>query len=333
MDLGALGLPPIFAAAGGLSVLDGPEHARLRALFVPAFAADRVAVLTPTLERIVDQLLDRVADQPLPVDLCEHLAHPLPVRVSCALLGLAPAAADRFAAATEEATRCFVRGFLERGVRVWQEMLRDLRQELQRKLAEPGPDLLTELTAGRGGSGVDTDTVLDLAARVLGAGHGTTSVQLGFGAVALLRNPEQLAVLREEPTLVPTAVEEILRFYPPVTSVGSPMRFAKVDTEVGGVRIPAGSLVLVSTHAASMCPQHFPEPETFDVRRTHNPHLAFGHGPHRCLADALARHTLRAAIDGLLRRFPKLELAIPVEDLRQTTYGVAIGFREIPVRW
>jgi cytochrome P450 len=179
------------------------------------------------------------------------------------------------------------------------------------------------------GERLDEQELLAMTFLLLIAGYVTTVSLVGSGMLALLRHPDQLDRLRADPALVPTAVEEFLRFDGPVNP--GVTRYATEDVEIGGVVIPRGDVVLLATAGADRDPDRFPDPDRLDVGATDAGHLAFGHGVHYCLGAPLARLEAQIAFTALLERLPDLALDVPVDQLRWTGGGVLRGLRELPV--
>jgi cytochrome P450 len=205
-----------------------------------------------------------------------------------------------------------------------------VRELIAAKRADPGDDLLSALIAVHEGSDrLSQDELTSMVFLLLVAGHETTVNLIVTGAYTLLRHPEQLALLRAEPQRLPAAVEELLRYDGPV-QVTTPA-VAAAPIEVGGVTIPAGDVVVPALLAANRDPARFPEPDRFDLTRTPNPHLAFGHGLHHCLGAPLARLEGRIALGSLLARFPGLRLADPDTEPRRNPGLLINGLVALPV--
>jgi cytochrome P450 len=196
--------------------------------------------------------------------------------------------------------------------------------------AEPGEDMLGMLVREHGHD-LTTDELIGIAQLLLIAGHETTSNMLGLGTLALLRHPDQLALVRDEPAAVGHAVEEMLRFLGIVHS-GIP-RTTTEDVEVGGVAIPADSLVVLSLAGANRDPRFLTGADRLDVTRDAGGHLAFGHGVHHCLGAPLARMEMRIAFPALLRRFPGLAPAVPFEEVSFRAFHFIYGLQSLPVTW
>ena len=298
----------------GLSMLDKdpPDHTRLRKLVSKAFTPKSIAALEPEVERLVDDALDRMADQG-EVDLVEALAYPLPFTVITQMLGMPEA---------DHARMRELAGILVRSLEpvvdpdAFREIL-DADTELsaiaadviQRKRREPGDDLLTALIRAEDGGDVLDDE--ELVAQVLLlyiAGHETTVNLIANGTLALLRHPDQLALLRERPDLAGNAVEELLRYDSPVQMS---RRITLEPYTAGGTEIPAGAFVIASLASANRDPDRWgPEADLLRLdREDARAHVSFGAGVHHCLGAALARLEGRVAIRRLVERFPALRLA------------------------
>jgi cytochrome P450 len=313
----AEGLPgPAFARH--MLVVDPPDHTRLRRLVSAAFSNKRIEGLRPKVQVLVDDLLDEIAAGPPdePVDLVANFAFPLPFTVICELLGVP--GSDRAAFGRDLTTllgQTTTPEAYERAVRASDAVVAYLTELVEAKLHLPDDDLVSALIAARDGdSRLDQQELLSTIFQLIVAGHDTTTTLIGNGTVALLRHPDQLASLRADLSLVPRAVEELLRYDAPVPH--STFRYATEAVDLGGATIPAGAQVIISLASANRDPARFPEPDRLDLTRRDNRHLAFGHGIHFCLGAGLARMEGQLAFETLLRRFPELRLAVPVEELR-----------------
>jgi len=309
---------------------DPPDHTRLRRLVSREFTARRIAALTPNIEATADELLDRMATRPGELDLIEEFAFPLPVTVICDLLGVPHL--DR-AAFADLCGRVFhpsedpaaARAHLEEVNRYFDELIAGKR-------ANQGEDLLSALIRV-----TDEEdgrlTPAELRATtflLLVAGHATTTNLIANGVLALLSRPDQWALLRGDPTLLPGAVEEILRYDGPQPF--STRRFTTEPWPVPGSEtvIPPRETVLVALAAADHDATHYADPDTFDILRKGSPHLAFGHGIHYCLGAPLARLQVSIALRRLLDRFPDLALARPA-DLQWRRTLITRGLLRLPV--
>lgn len=311
---------------------DPPDHARLRRLVAREFTARRVEALAPRVRQITDGLLDRMLAAPDGrADLVEHLAFPLPITVICELLGVPFLDHERFRAWSMILTG--VAAPEEKGQAV-QEVGAYLEGLVAAKREQPGEDLMSALvhTADEDGDRLSGPEVIGMAWLLLVAGHETTVGLISNGILALLRHPAQLALLRSDFSLLNNAVEEMLRYDGPVLT--PTYRFTTEPYEIGGTRIPGGGeLVLPALADADRDGKRFPEPDTFDIRRTAQGHLAFGHGIHFCLGAPLARLEGRIAVRALLERAPDLALDEDPGGLAWRDGMLMRGPLRLPVRW
>jgi cytochrome P450 len=314
--------------AGSVIAWDPPEHTRLRRMFAPEFTVRRMRALEPRVTEIVAAALDDLERAGKPADLVAHFALPVPSLVICELLGVPYADRDGF---QERAARLLdVTLPLEQRRAAQQEDRAYLAGLVVRAQQDPGEDMLGMLVREHGAE-LSTDELTGIAWLLLLAGHETTSNMLGLGTLALLRHPEQLAMIRDDPARAEAAVEELLRWLSVVNFV--PSRRATTDVELGGHLIPAGSIVQVSLITANRDPSFVDDPDTFDITRGAPGHLAFGHGVHHCLGAPLARMEMRIAFPALLRRFPGLALADPYEQVEFRAVSVVYGVQSLNVTW
>lgn len=330
----AEGLPGPAFARHMLSV-DPPDHGRLRRLVASAFTPRRVEELRPRVQNLVDDLLEDIAAQgpDAQVDLVAAFAFPLPFNVICELLGVP----DRDRATLGRGLSALLvpittPGEYARAKDASDLVVTRLEELVETKQHQPGDDLVSALLCARDGEErLSTQELLSTIFQLIVAGHDTTASFIGNGMVALFRQAEQLAVLRADPTKLPAAVEELLRYDAPVPH--STFRYAVAPVDLGGVTIPAGAQVIISLAAANRDASQCPNAEALDIDRAKSHHLAFGHGIHHCLGAPLARMEARLALGSLLRRFPKMRLAVPFDDLHWT-HGdglVLRGLSTLPV--
>lgn len=325
-------LGPVRPDPASLMAMDPPAHTRLRRLVAPAFMSHAVDRLRPRVERIAKDLLDAVAASGAPADLVAGLARPLPFAVLEELLGVPRTDRERFRAWTTASLRLGQEAGTE-VVAARAELAGYLTTLVESRYLDPGDDLLSDLTAAQHRSDLlDREELVALAGTLLTAGYHTVASAIANGGLVLLRHPAQTRVLRHRPDLIPRAVEELLRFTPGPVSGGT-MRVCTTDTVVGEVTIRAGEGVIPATSSANRDALVFTAPDRFDVERSGNPHLAFGHGPHRCIGASLARMELRAAFGALLRRFPDLRLAVPEEQLEWELAAMIRSVHALPVAW
>lgn len=306
-------------------LMDPPEHTRLRKLVSRAFTVRRMEELRPRVAEFAAGLLD---DLPATgrVDLMASYAFLLPVFVICELLGVPAQDRDDFAAwskvMVDESTQ-------DESMAASIAMHGYLSTLIDAKRENPDDALISGLIeVADEGDRLTTDELVAMAMLLLIAGHETTVNLIGNGVLALLTHPEQRKLLHEQPDLLPSAVEEFLRWDSPVHS--APMRFAAEDVEYSGVTIPAGSVVALSLASANR-DTRFEAPADLQVDRDAAGHTAFGHGLHHCLGAQLARIEAQEAIGLLLARRPDLALAVDADDLVYRRSTLIRGLRELPV--
>jgi nocardicin N-oxygenase len=320
------------AGGSALAILDPPEHTRLRRLVAAEFAAPRVQELRPQIQQSADELLAALAESGSPADLIAGFALPLPIKVICGLLGVPFEDRERFSGLARVllSSTAYTRDEVGAAVEELGDYLYDLIDE---RRAHPTDDLIGALVAARDDEDrLSEAELITLCGTLLGAGFENVANSIGNMTYLLLTHPEHLRLLREEPDLLAPAVEEMLRFA--MAGLGaSHARIATEDLEIAGIRIRRGEAVFASLPAANHDPDVFTDPEVLDFRRAHNPHLAFGHGPHVCLGAHLARLELRVALRSLLDAFPDLALAVPAEDVPWKIGLTVRGPEALPVRW
>ncbi len=300
---------------------DPPDHTRLRSLVNKAFTPRVIEGLRGRIQQMVDGLLDAVAGRGA-MELIADLAYPLPVSVICEMVGVPAGDRGRFGQWSNDIARSFdalifpnpeVIARASAASAAIGAYFHDLVAERRRA---PRADLLSALIAvEEAGERLSTEELFATAILLFLAGHETTANLIGNGVLALLRHPAELRRLRDDPALIESAVEELLRYDSPVQRVS---RMVYEDVLIGGRSIPKGSLVLALLGAANRDPAHFPEPDRLDVTRRDNRHLAFGWGIHFCLGAPLARLEAQMTIGTLLRRLPRLALATEQVEWRQT---------------
>jgi len=310
--------------AMGLSMLDRdpPDHTRLRSLVNKAFTPRVVEGLRPHIQKIVDGLLARVEGAGT-MDLIEEFAYPLPVTVICQMLGVPVEDRERFKQWGLDIARGLDAILLppdsdvaRRSVAARHALADYFRGLIAERRAAPRGDMLSDLIAAEeAGDKLREDELLATCILLLVAGHETTVNLIGNGTLALLRHPDQLRRLRENPGLIGSAVEELLRYDGPVQRTA---RIPSADVTFDGRTIAKGEMVMPFIGAADRDPAQFPDPDRLDLTRTDNRHIAFGWGIHFCLGAPLARVEGQIAISALVQRLPKLALAIDRPEYRQS---------------
>jgi hypothetical protein len=314
--------------------MEPPHHTRLRRLISTAFARGHVERLRPWVEELAGRLVDGLLAESggsRPVDLLSGMAEQLPVAVIAELLGV------------PEADRPLLRPWSNAIVKMYEyERTREREDDAERAADEfvsylrglaadrrkaPGDDLVSHLVSVRDGDGdrLTEDELVTTCILLLNAGHEATVNVTGNGTLALLRNPGQLQRLRDDRSLLPTAIEELMRFDSPLQLFE---RTATEDVEIGGVTVAAGQKIAALLGAANHDPAVFAEPDTLDVGRTENPHISFGAGVHFCIGAPLARVELQATFGALLDRTSSLDLG--GDPVRRPEFVIR-GLAELPV--
>jgi pimeloyl-[acyl-carrier protein] synthase len=319
----------------GLSMLDRdpPDHTRLRGLVSKAFTPKALESLRPHIQGIVDGLLAKVEGRG-EMDLIEEFAYPLPVRVICEMLGVPVADHERFKQWGLDIARGLDAIMLPPDSEVAQRSMAGrralaayFRELIAERRAAPREDMLSALIAAEeAGDKLNEDELMATCLLLLVAGHETTVNLIGNGSLALLRHPAELRKLRDNPGLIASAVEELLRFDGPVQRTA---RIPSEDITIGDHTIPKGEMVMPFLGAADRDPAQFPDPDRLDITRGDNRHIAFGMGIHFCLGAPLARMEGQIAINTMLQRLPKLALAIDKPEYRQSL--TLRGLQALPV--
>jgi cytochrome P450 len=315
-----------------LLTVDGEDHRRLRRLVTKAFTPRIVERLRPRIQEIADELVDRVA--PLgQMELVDDFAFPLPITVIAELLGIPVEDQHRF----REWSNTFVTPALtpelqEQAARHTDEFVAYLDDLFARRRAEPTDDLISALVAAEdGGDHLSENELYGMVVLLIVAGHETTVSLITNAVLALLRNPEQLAALRADPSLLPAAVEELLRYDSPVERTIT--RWVAADGELGGKTLQRGDLVIAVVGSANRDETRFARADVLELRRADNKHVGFGRGPHYCLGAPLARLETEIALATLLERLPNLRLAIADEDLYWRPIPIFRSLASLPVEW
>lgn len=309
--------------------LDPPDHTRLRSLVHKAFTPRLVERLRERIETLCDELLAR-AQRAGAFDLIASYALPLPATIIAELLGVPPSDQHKFHRwSSHIVSSSSPRAFIVALPSIW-FFMRYLHRLIERRRADPRDDLITALIqAEEAGDQLSEDELKAMVFLLLVAGHETTVNLIASGTLALLDNLGQLQRLRDEPSLMKSAVEELLRFTSPVEIATE--RYATEDITIANTTIPRGELVLTVLGSANRDEQQFTDPDRLDVAREPNPHLSFGQGAHYCLGAPLARLEGQLALAALLQRMPALRLAVPRHDLRWRRGLFLRGLARLPV--
>lgn len=312
--------------------VDPPDHTRLRGLVHKAFTPKMVRELGGRIQQITDDLIDRVQDQGQ-MDLMKDFALQLPVTVIAELLGVPAADQQRF---RDWTTAIVIDGVRNPGsestARAAMEFMMYFHDQFDKRRDDPQEDLITGLVqAEEAGEKLDRQELISTVFLLLVAGHETTVNLIGNGMLSLMRYRDQLEKLQNNPNLIETAIEEMLRYESPVGV--STTRWALEDVEWHGKVIPAGDMVTASLLGANRDPAVFENPDLFDITREPNRHIAFGHGIHYCLGAPLARMEGATAINTLLRRLPNIDLDIDVNTIDWHETILLHSMKSLPVRF
>jgi cytochrome P450 len=320
---------------GNFVNMDPPQHRKLRTLVSQAFTPRVVGDLEPRIAELTNELLDQAGER---FDLIDALAYPLPVIVIAELLGIPTSDRGLFRTWADvligqdvdpdQALGEVSEKTLMAVAPTVREMNAYFLDYIRSRRAGPGSDLTSKLVQAEvDGERLADEEIIGFVGLLLIAGHITTTATLGNSVVTFQENPDAVAEVRADPTLLPAAIEEVLRVRTPFPRLG---RITKVDTEVGGVRIPAGQIVLPWLAAANRDQRVFTEPHRFDIHRAPNPHLTFGHGIHFCLGAPLARLEARVALRLLLERYRDVEVAGD-EQVEHRNPWTMVGVTRLPL--
>ncbi len=316
---------------GSIIHLDGAPHARLRRMLTPEFTVKRMRALREYVAGLIESHIDAMLAKGGPVDLVQEFALPIPSLVICELLGVPYEDREQFQG--RSALLVSTDASPADSQQASDALQNYIAGLVMAKMRQPGEDLLSRLIQ-RGNESEQPLTVpelITLGLSLLIAGHETTANMIGLSTLALLRNPEQLAVLREDPSLAESAVEEMLR-YLSIVQWGL-LRYATEDIEYDGETIKAGEWLVAALASGNRDETVFPNAAAIDVRRNPTAHLAFGFGAHQCIGQQLARVELQEVFSRLYRRIPTLRLAVPFEEIEFKDNALAYGVRALPVTW
>ena len=317
---------PVSPTGGSIISVDPPEHREHRGVVNRGFTPGRIAALEPRIRKLADELVSGF-EQRGECDLIDEFANPLPVGTIVELLGLDPARRGDF----KRWTNALIIGGTQPDATPPFEVIREFREyisaEVEKRRQEPTDDMISLLVSSQDEGVLDTDQVIGFASLLLAAGSETTTNLIGNAMVRLREQPETLERVKAKPSLISQVLEESLRIDPPVQLL---MRLATEDTEIGGVPISEGSMVMPLLASANRDESVFPDAERFDIDRDTSSHVGFGWGNHFCLGSALARLEGKIALETLLERIPDYEIASPVE-----THGSFLirGPKALHLRW
>lgn len=307
---------------------DPPTHTRLRGLVHKAFTPRMIDNLRPRIESISEELLTAMQEHKgETIDFIDAYAFPVPIIVIMELLGIPAEERDQF----RQWTRAILfSGDMQQMMVAGMSLIQYLAEIFDERRAHPKDDLISGLLhVEEDGNKLSQEEMISMIFLLLVAGHETTVNLIASGTMTLLKNPDQKDKLVKDPSLIRSAIEEMLRYESPVENTLN--RWAVEDIEIGGKVIPRGDIVLATVLAANRDPSVFPDPDKFDIMREPNKHIAFGNGIHFCLGAPLARLEGAIAINALLRRIPTLELAVAPEQLRWNEQVILHGLTGLPV--
>lgn len=307
--------------------IDDPEHNVQRRMLIPSFSLKRTAALRPEIQQTVDKLLDAMVAQGPPADLVSSFALPVPSIVICTLLGAPYEDHDFF----EEQSRRLSSGLPADAFDGGNQLEAYLSELIDRKQKNPGEGLLDELIHDQLRQGtMERADLVTLALILLVAGHETTANMISLGTFTLLQHPEKLAELRADPSLMPAAVDELMRY---LSIADGLLRLAVEDIEIAGTTIKAGEGVVFTPSLINRDAATYPNPDVLDWHRSGRHHVAFGFGIHQCLGQNLARAEMEIALRTLFDRLPGLSLAAPAEEIPFQPGDTIQGLLELPVTW
>ncbi|MFD5700375.1 cytochrome P450 [Streptomyces lasiicapitis] len=309
--------------------MDEPEHGRQRHMMMTEFTAKRIKEWRPRIQKLVDELLDRLETLPRPLDLYSEFCLALPTQVIAQLLGVPQQDYRTFA---EQSRTILSLDKPEESWAAYYEMNAYLNRLIESREREPQDDLISRLITDRVQSGeLSREDLLPMVRFILVSGYETTTSQIALSALTLMTNPEVRAQLIEDPERITAFVEESLRFWS--VSQDNVLRVVDEDMTFSGTAMTAGELVILAVPAANHDAKAFPDPERFDLERGDNRHVAFGFGTHLCAGASLARREVEIAITSLLSRLPDIRLVGKIDDLTFRQKSLVYGLERLPVTW
>jgi cytochrome P450 len=318
--------------------IDPPDHTAFRRMLTKNFLVRRIDEMRPRIQHLVDGVIDEMlATAERPVDLVRSLALPVPSTVVSWILGARAEDQQFFNDAAERLLTNGLNAADPAAIGRAGQAAKDLMGYIAKLAAEreaqddPGDDILGQLVQGARDGVIAKEEIISNGFFFLVAGHDTTASMTALGTLTLLQHPDQMAELRADPSLIPNAIEEMLRYLTIVDLVI--LRVAAEDIEVGGQLIRAGEGIIPLTISADRDDTRFPDAATFDIHREARGHVAFGYGVHQCIGQPLARVELQIIFETLLRRVPELKLAVPYEELQFKAKASVNGVLQLPVTW
>jgi cytochrome P450 len=311
--------------------MDPPEHNQHRRMVIPEFTVKRVRAMRTRVAEIVDQCIDDLLATPRPADFVQAVSVPVPTLVICDLLGVPYADRGDFSKHTGTLVR---RDSTEDEKRTAVTTLMSYLEELVvRNEKDPDDNVIGRtITRYRKAGPYSRKHMVGMAVLLLNGGQETTANMLSLSVVTLLSYPEYMAQIKQDPALMPRAVEELLRYFS-VATENTGYRAAIADIEIGDVVIRKGDGILVVGSSANRDSRAFIDPDKFDIHRDSQHHIAFGYGAHQCLGQHLTRLEMEIALDAVFRRIPELRIAIPEEQIKFKYDASPYGIYELPVTW
>ncbi|MCS1352053.1 cytochrome P450 [Mechercharimyces sp. CAU 1602] len=310
--------------------VDPPDHTRLRTLVHKVFTPRMIEKLRPRIHAIASHLLQPYRHHSSSFDFIQSFAFPLPIIVISEMLGVPIEDRDQFRQWSNYLVEEHAEEDKDKEIAIMKEFTDYIGSQIADRRNHPKEDLISQLVHVReNGEQLSEPELFSMIFLLIIAGHETTVNLIGNGLFALLQHPEQWEELKKNPSLIPTATEEMLRYYSPVEF--STNRWALEDIPLGDTVISKGDYVLISLAAANRDPEQFPEPHLFNMKRNPNKHIAFGMGIHYCLGAPLARLEAHIAFEELLRTLPSLTLAKPAEELSWRPSLLMRGLKELPL--
>ncbi|APE14030.1 cytochrome [Mycobacterium sp. WY10] len=311
---------------------DAEEHTFYRRMLSKPFTFKRVEGLRPAIQKITDDAIDKILAGPKPAELVTALALPVPTEVICEMLGVPYEDHGFFQEHANVGLARYAKP--EDSMKGAMSLAKYLSNLVETKMENPAEDAVSDIAERVKAGEISVKEAAQLASGLLIAGHETTANMIGIGILALLENPEQLALVRDtdDPKVVANAVEELLRYLSIIQN--GQRRVATEDIEIAGVTIRGGEGIIIDLSPADWDAKAFPNPEQLQVRRENaRDHLAFGYGRHQCVGQQLARAELQIVFSTLLRRIPTLTLAKPLDEIPFKNDKLAYGVYELPVTW
>jgi nitric oxide reductase len=306
--------------------MDPPQHTRQRNIVAPSFTLEAVSCLLPFIQSTVDERIEAMKVGPQPVDLVQSFALPVPSLTMLYMLGIPEK--DLSFLLTCNSMRTSGSATAAEAMAASNSLNDYLKRLVVEKDEKPSDDIISKLAKE---PSLDHEDVIQITFLLLVAGNATMVSMIALGIVTLHRCPKQLQELLNDPSLLNNAVEELLRYH--TASALATRRVALENVTLAGKLIKAGDGVICSNQSANRDEAVFPDADTFNIHRIPGPHLAFGHGQHKCIAEYLARAELRCALGSLLAQLPKLRLAMPLQDVKYSDLSHDLGITELMVRW